>query len=56
MTRKEWLSSGCMRVCAANAASFCVEKNAKYEGEAGPACMLTLKVLPQRYLDRLPML
>ena len=37
MTRKEWLSSGWMRVCAARAASFCVEKNAKYEGEAGPA-------------------
>ena len=53
MTRKEWLSSGCTRVCAANAASFCVEKNAKYEGEAGPACMLTLKLLPLRFQDGL---
>ena len=37
MTRKEWLSSGWMRVCAAKAASFCVEKKAKNDEELGPA-------------------
>lgn len=37
ITRKEWPSSEWMRVCAASAASFCVRKNAKNDGEVGPA-------------------
>ena len=42
MTRKEWLSSGWMRVCAAKAASFWVEKKAKYDEELGPAASVSL--------------